>query len=449
MEFRSKEQRWSALFLSLLIVVAGCVTTQDRYEKAQDLTAEGRYVEAARYYVRVLEAEPDWPEARGELEAVGARAVDTLLDEAETLAAEERYEDAVATLDMLDDLRADTEAVGVELTVPEDYADYRASLIRTAADVLIEEGAAAEETGDWANAADAYDRARTYVTSEKRLTLLKEAQARVLLRWSEDELAQNQYRAAYERAAEIADLIGPEHPIRQKAAALQNTAIEEGSRVVAFLPLGRTGDVASALPEFFLRDLNDVLQLEHWTDPPAFIAPVDPIATRRLIRKRSADQTVLPRSVAAKAGRELGADLVLTGEIIRYEQVATSTNEREREARMRVRGATGQGTQWRDTTYVEQTIRMELEAAVEWRLIDVRSGRMVDRGIETEQARDELQRGVFAGDYRRLDLSGSELRLFNPSDLRQDKRAVEEQLMDLLARRLANEVFARILHRID
>lgn len=443
-----RQLRWSVLLLSLALLLAGCVSTQDRYEKAQNLSAEGRYVEAVRYYVRVLEEEPDWTEARDELEAVGQQAVSQLLDEAEALAAEGHYEDAVAALQTLDTLRPATEDVGVTLTVPEDYAEYRAKLIRTAADALIEEGRAAEKAGEWSDAVEAYERAQEYVSVERQ-ALLEEALARVLLHWGEEELAHHHYRSAYERVARIADLVDADHPLQRKAAALRDTAIERGTRVVAFLPLWRTGEAASAMPRFFMRDLNDVLQLDHWTSPPDFIAAVDPIAARRLLRRREVDRTVLSRSTAAKVGRELGADLVLAGEVVRYEQTVTPISEREREARMRVRGPTGQGMQWRDTTYVVQTIRLELEAAGEWRLIDAQSGRTVDRGTIRAQVRDKLQRGIFAGDYRRLDLSGSELSLFNLSDQRQDERAVENQLVDEFATRLADEVFTRILHRID
>ncbi len=443
--------RWRAAGVILLIggLIAGCVTTKDRYERAQDLAAEGRHVEAARAYVRVLEADADWTEAREELKAVGPRAVEDLLDEAEAQAADGRYEDAVATLRTLDDLRAGTDAVGVTLDVPDDYASYRAELIRTAADTLVEEGSAAEDAGDWADAAEAYARARDYVMDAERVARLEEAEARVWMRWSEEELAKNRYRAAYERAANIADLLPSEHPIRQEAAALQAAAIEEGSRVVAFLPLWRTGEAGSAMPNFFMRDLNDVLQLDHWTRAPEFIATVDPIATRRMLREIDAYRAILPRMVAAKVGQELGADLVLASDVIRFERVATPVRERAREARMRVRGATGQGMVWRDTTYVEQSVRLELEAVVEWRLIDASSGRTVDRGTEREQARTEVQRGVFSGDYRQLDLSGQELSLFNPDKVRERERALEEELIDVLAAGLADEVFARILHRID
>lgn len=441
--------RIAVILLLIGGLIAGCVTTKDRYENAQDLAAEGRHVESVRSYVRVLEADSDWTEAREELEAVGPRAVDDLLAEADSQAADGRYEDAVATLRTLDDLRADTEAVGVTLEVPDDYAEYRADLIRMAADALVEEGAAAEDAGDWADAAEAYERARDYVADAERLTRLEEAEARVWLRWSEEELAADRYRTAYERAAEIADLLPPEHPIREEAAALQTTAIDEGSRVVAFLPLWRTGEAGSAMPNFFMRDLNDVLKLDHWTRAPEFIAPVDPIATRRMLREVEAVRAILPRSVAAEVGRELGADLVLAGEVVGFERVVTPISEQTRDTRMRVRGATGQGMVWRDTTYVEQTVRLEVEATVEWRLIDARSRRTVDRGTEREAARGDVQRGVFAGDYRQLDLSGRELSLFNPNDLRDEERAVEDQLIEVLAAGLADEVFARILHRID
>lgn len=439
----------ACVLLSLTLLWAGCVTTTDRYRRAQELTAEGQYVEAARSYVEVLEADADWTEARDELRAVGQRAIDNLQVEAETLEADGRYEQAVDALRTLDDLREEVAAVDVELTVPDDYAAYRADLFRTTADALVEEGTRAEEVGDWPAAADAYERAREYVQSDERATLLREAQAQVLLQWSEDALAQNHYRTAYERADRISGILAETHPLREDVAALQSTAVERGTRAVAFLPLWRTNRAAENMSRYFLRDFNDVLQLDQWAAAPRFIAPVDPIAARRTLRRMGADRTVLPRSVAAKVGQELGADLVLTGALVRYERVADNIRERERETRIRVRGATGQGPQWRDTTYVVQTFDLELEAEVEYRLIEARTGQSVSRGSVWDRASDEMQRGRFPGDYRQLDLSGSEVSLFNESDLRLSEREVEDRLMDRLGETLANEVFSRVLHRID
>ena len=395
-----RHRRGCWLLLSLALLWAGCVTTTDRYRRAQELTGEGKYVEAARSYVQVLEEDSDWTEARDELRAVGQRAVDNLRAEAETLEADGRYEQAVDALRTLDDLREDVAAVDVELTVPDDYAAYRADLLRTTADALVEEGTRAEEVGDWPAAADAYERARGYVQSDERAMLLREAQAEVLLRWSEDAMAQNHYRAAFERADRIRGLLAERHPLREDVAALQSTAVERGTRVVAFLPLWRTNRAAANMSRYFLRDFNDALQLDQWDAAPRFIAPADPLAARRTLRRMGVARSVLSRSMAAEVGQELGADLVLTGEVVRYERVADDIREEERETRIRVRGATGQGTQWRDTTYVVQTFDLELEAEVEYRLIDARTGQTVSRGSVWDQTSDEMQRGRFDGDCR-------------------------------------------------
>lgn len=437
------------LILAIALPAVGCVSTQDRYEKAQELTVEGRYAEAARYYVRVLREEPDWSGARNELQAVGQRAVDRWIDDAEQAASEGRYEPAVAALDAVDALRADTESVGVVLTVPDDYNAFRRETVRAAADMLIEEGRRAEEAEDWPVAVDAYEGARPYVQREERLTMLDRAQARALLRWSEDEMTRGYFRTAYERAEAVVALAGPEHALATDARALQQTAVERGTRFVAFVPLWRVRSATAALPEFFRDELNAVLQYDYWSNPPLFIAPVDPIETRRALRQANLHRTVLSNTDAAEAGRVLGADFVVTGELVAFERVEDDLEETAHPARIRVRGATGQGPSSRDTSYVVQTFDLELEAAVEYRIVDVRTGRVVDRGVERVRHEGRRQRGIFRGDYRRLDLSGSELSLFDPDDQRAAERQIENQLIDRMAAAFAEDVFGDLLRRID
>ena len=58
-----------------------------------------------------------------------------------------------------------------------------------------------------------------------------------------------------------------------------------------------------------------------------------------------------------------------------------------------------------------------------------------------------IERGVFAGDYRDLDLSGSELSLFED----EERLAMEEladELVDTLAERLADRIYERLLRQI-
>jgi hypothetical protein len=434
------------VFLGL---AAGCVSTKDRYETAQELTREGRYAEAAQYYIRVLREEPDWSSVRGELQAVGQRSIEQQWDSAEQAAAAGRYGAAVAALDAIDALRANAESVGVQLTVPDNYSAFRNEMARAAADQLIDEGRQAEEVDDWPAAFDAYEQARQYVQRERRLAMLDTAQARVALQWAKAEMDRENFHAAHERAAIVYELVGIDGQLAREAEALQQAALERGTRITAFLPVSRTRGATAALPEFFLNELNAVLQYDYWSNPPLFIAPTDPIETRRSLRRAGVYPGVLSDAEAAEVGRALGTDFVVAGELTNFERTEEDVEETTRDARLRVRGPTGQGPAWRDTSYVLQTFDLKLEATVEYRIIDARSGRVLARDVERVRHEGDRRRGLFPGDYGDLDLSGSEVSLFNREDQQAAERAIENQLIDRLAEAFAEDAFDRLLRRID
>lgn len=458
-QLAARRPLWTLCIVLVSIAVAGCVSTKDRYERAQELTRDGRYTEAARAYVQVLREDPNWPSARSELQAVGQRGVDRLLDEADAAAASDRYETAVAALNALDALREDAASVDVSLSVPDDYSAFRDEMVRAAADQLIATGRRAEEAGNWRAAIDAYERARQYVRQEARLVMLDTAQARTSLQWAADDMERQHYRAAHERAAYAIDLVGVEHRLARDAAALQQAAIEQGTRLVAFLPIGRTRGATGALPEFFRDELDAVLQYDYWAQPPLFVASTDPITTRRTLRQVGGRRGVLSATDAAEVGRALGADMVVAAELTEFVRAEDDLEETIRDARLRVdheatrrgagRGATERGAVWRDTSYVVQTFDLELEAIIEYRIVNPRTRRVVERGTERVRHGGERRRGVFAGNYRHLDLSGAEISLFDREDQQAAERTIENQLIDRLADELAAEVFGDVLRRID
>lgn len=432
----------------IALVASACVSTQDRYQTAQELAAEGRYLEAARSYVRVLREDPDWPDARDELQAVGQRAIDQQWSKANRDAAASRYEAAVAALDALDALRTNTASVGVTLPVPTEYDAFRRETVRAAADQLIDEGRRAEAAADWPAALDAYEGARSYVQRDARRRMLDRSQARVLLRWSEDEMARGSFRAAYERAETVVALVGPEHALATDARALQQTAVEQGTRVVAFVPLWRVRSATAPWPEFFRDELNAVLQYDYWSTPPLFIASTDPIATRRALRRAERHRTALTATDAAAVGRRLGADFVVAGELTGFERVEDNLDETLRTARLR-RSATGREAASRDTSYVVQSFDLNLAATVDYRVVDVQTERIVERHAITVRHEGPRQRGIFPGDHRRLDLSGSERSLFDRDDQRAAEREIENTLIDQLAAAVATDAFDRVLRHIE
>ena len=93
------------LLLLFLLVVTACTSTEERYEGAEQLAAQGRYEEAAGEYIRVLDSDPDFPGARDGLIETGTAAIDQFLGGARDYAEEGRFEDASRTLDRLDRLR--------------------------------------------------------------------------------------------------------------------------------------------------------------------------------------------------------------------------------------------------------------------------------------------------------------------------------------------------------
>lgn len=437
-------RRLGLLALALALLAAGCVSTAKRYDKALDLEAEGRYAEAADYYVKVLEREPDYEDARARLREVGARAVDQFLDEANALEEAARFDAAMAALEALDALRARAAGVGVPLGVPADYADYRRELQAQAVEELVARAERALAERDFEAALAAYERAGRYdgLPPERRAGL-EDARAGVLLRWSQADLDAGRFRSAFDRAAAVLERFGPDTEAGRRALGLQDEALAAGTVVVAFTPVWRTDGAGRDAGASLLAALNDELEYTHWTAPPRFVAAAEPVEVRRELRRLRLDRATLSTREAVDLGRSLGVDLVLTGEVTLFEVRDTDVRERTRKAKWRARrGAPS------DTSYVERSFRRELRARLEYRLVDPQSRREVERGTVEARADARLTRGLFPGDYRDLDLSSRERDLFDSERLRGEDRDLEDRLAAELARALADRVFADVLRRV-
>ena len=445
-------QRLLLLFLTLPLLAAGCVSTQKRYEKGIGLEAQGRYAEAARYYVKVLEKEPDWSDARERLEAVGGRAIDRFLEEAEAAEEEGRYEAADDALRRLDRLRTDAEAVRVPLPMPSGYAAYRTSVTDAALADVRRRAEEAEREGDWAEALEAYERAeRRYAMPEAQAAALVRRRADVLVRWAEQELERERYRAAFDRAQQALDLAGPESPEAQMARRLQEEAVAAGTRYVAWLPVAVASSVADSGSADLLQDLDGLLPDTYEEQASPFLAQTDPFRLRRALHRAGFDGRPLPPRQAAAIGRELGADLVVSVELVAFEREETVESEWTRPARFHVqgRGPTSGRRLASDTTYTEQRVDVALDAEIAYRIVDVRTRRVVGEGNAEADVEGALRRGRFDGDWRRLDLSDAERDLFREEAWREGLADVEIELADELVRRLADDLYESLLERIE
>ena len=447
--------RWLLTLSLLALSLSGCVSTQERFERARNFENEGRYAEAARAYIAVLEDEPDFPDARDSLSGAAQRAMDDWMEDARSATDADQYERAVDHLDEVHALHEACQSVDVSVPLPEGYTAFRNDTERQAADALIEDAQEATTAKNWEVAFNAYERARRYIDDTGRLQAIDERQAEVLFEWADTEMQRGTYRGAHQRATRIFDLVPASHPLVEEAETLQAEAVERGTRRVAFLPLWRTETAVRSLSDVFLSDLNDVLNARYWSSPPRFIASVDAIEVRRTMRRNGTDRAVLSRREAAETGRSVDADFVVTGEITEFTATETDVDE-ERvrvayvpDSRSRTSSRQGREDAPTDTSYIHRTYDLEVEAVVDYRVVEVQTRRVVDRGTAHAQAEGEMEDGRFSGDWRNLDLSGAERDLFDPILLERRQREIETRLLDRLADEYANAAYDGVLDEIE
>lgn len=440
-------------------MLSGCVSAKEHYERVQDYRSEGRVVAAAFEMVEVLEDDKSWPNGRRELNDLASEASKTLMGEAQTAVNQDRPIKALSSLDRIEDLEVACRSLDVSIGRPSGYDDLRATAIQDAYDLRMREGETAAAEERWAAAEDAYEDARKYAPSDNALRTIDRRQADVRLLWAEEAMNRGQFRQAFDRADSALNLVPENTAIAQDVRALQDAAVAEGTRLTAFFPLWQTNEAAESLPQGFLREVNDVLNLNYWTEPPLFIAAVPPVPTRRLLRDMDLHRSVLSRLQASRAGRRLDADRVLVGDIVSFreeiddreeETIRTGWNPPETtNGRSATRGRPSADAEPADTTYVIERYDRELHATVEIRVLDPFAKRTLAQHTIDVKLDGSMERGVFEGNWQNLDLSGAETSLFRPKDVRERERELEIAFADAAANAIARESFDRILGTIE
>lgn len=433
--------RFPALLVLAAALLAGCVSTEEQFNKAQSLRSNGQYEDAAYLLVRVLDRDDTYPGARRELSAVGQRAMDSLMTVARAADAAGAPIRAVDRLDAVRALSSACADVDVQVEMPDGYAAFRQEAQQHAFDTLIANARDAAAADDWAAADELYVRASGYVQSSEHRQIIDEGRADVSLRWSNALMTDGAFRAAFERASFVSNRVPPDHPLAQNAAEVQRDAVQRGTQRVACGPLDQTRRVERQLSSAFLTDLNDLLRYEYWAAPPLFVETVDPSLTWRALRRLDLRSDGLNRRNATRFGREVDADYVVFGTLTQLapsqENVTSETHTAP------LRDAEG------DTTYTVRRYDLLLTATAEMTIVDARSGAIVHEAALNVDATQPVQRAVYDGNWRTLALSRSEQRLFSRQAYERVRADVEAQLQEAVAQSVAAGTYGAILDRIE
>jgi tetratricopeptide (TPR) repeat protein len=422
------------------LVFAGCGSAGKSLERGIEAENEGQYAEAARHYISALRRDRNLEAARERLVDTGNRAVSQYLRDAERDGDAGRHIEAGDAYVAIDRLVADAADVGIDLDLPSGYESDRETAMEAALAQMMDLAIDAENAGRFDAALEEYDRIEDrFEPDARQAEVIRRSRYRVLIKWGEAELAEGRFRSALDKAEHALDVIGgPEADGADAALRLQVEAIDLGTLYVAIVPLWKTDDVGEDLPVAILDDLNDLLQLDYWSAPPPFIALADPALVRRTARRLDYNRSVLSRRDAADLARELSADIIVFGEVDEFSTYESDIKEKVRSVK------TKDGV---DTTFVEVSGRIRYELELSYRIVSDR-GDLIDDGEVEDRESGKFKRGEYDGDYRDLDLSRSQRKLFDIERYIDVERDVEEDLLTRIAKRYSKHVFDRLTREV-
>lgn len=422
----------------LLTALVGCVSAEKRYKQGQKLEGQGRLEEAAGRYIAALAKDPAIEDARERLAEVGTLLIDGYLAQARAHGSDGLYENAVSAVSRIDGLRDRAGQVGVPLSVPDDYEGFRRDMIEAAAASLSRQGEELESAGKWAEASRTYDRLRAFPLDPDLMLRVDEARARVFLRWAEDDMARGSFRSAYGRAQSAMEVFGPDSGSGGEAQAIQQAALNAGTKTVAVLPFWTGRGAGEEAPRGMENDLYDALHYEHLEAPVLFFGPIDRGSIHRemsRLRTRSGD---IPNETAARAGLALGADFVVVGWLGSFRQEEGVPEETARKAPLRRDRSSS-------VTYTEKRYTVKVTGEVVVRMIDPVTRRVVDEGTVMSSASAQFRRAFYDGDYLTLDLTREDRALFDKEGWLRAEEDLQAALVGRLAERIAARIFERVL----
>ncbi|HEX6041972.1 hypothetical protein [Longimicrobium sp.] len=421
-----------------LALAAGCMSANKRLEQGLTLEARGRPAEAARRYIDALRRDPSLAEARTRLQETGGRAVEQSLLEARASSDAGAFATAAEYLLQLDDLRRDAAAVGTELPVPADYAQYRRGVLDGAIDAAVQASASLSGSGRYGDALGRLDNINRWQPSQEQRRAANEVRLETYAQWMGSEGAAGRHRSAYNVGERAVQALGRQFPGMERILEAQQAALDEGTVRVAVLPIQAARRAEEQLPASFLRDAEDELEGGAWARPPAFVEVIDPVDVRREARRYGRGD-LTRTSEAVRLGRAVGADLVVTVEI---DSIGfTEHDAREERRAVRTRGGA-------DTAFAVRSGRRQAWAQARYTIIDTNGSRTVLREDLVPEATRDFREGVFPGDWRQLLLNDDDRRLFNSAERDDFRSDLMTNLRRDMTEDLSRMVFDRVLREV-
>lgn len=389
---------WAALYMG------ACTGSKSFSKKGEKLDAAGMYAEAADMYLQAAQRNAKNVDAKIGLKKTGQMLLNDKLslffkqvamggDRAQAVAT---YLDAKAYADRV--ARA-----GVVIEVPD---HYKADFDKVKAEHLIDlynQGQVLFEKEDFAAAEKIFARIAKLEPGYKDASSLQDvAYLEPLYRTGRGELETGNYRKAYAAFTKVMD----KNSAYKDAQALRQEALSKGQFNVAVLPFTSSDKqigLASKVQAHAMTALIDV------KDP--FLKVVDRENLERILEEQRLSLSgVVDEQTAVRAGNLMGAQAVLMGDVVSYQeipgQVRRSTKEGYESYRVeQLNKETGEKyyvTRYKPVSYSEYYQENKVLLTLNYRLVSLETGEVLLSKVAEKQAQDQAYYASYDGNKEAL-----------------------------------------------
>lgn len=386
-----------ALFIAAFL--GACSGSKSFSKKGEKLEAAGMYAEAADMFLQAAQRSPKNVEAKIGLKKTGQMLLnDKLSTFFKQVAMGGERGAAVATYL---DAKAYVERVGYTGVVLEIPDHYKADFEKVKGEHLIDlynEGQALFEREEFAAAEKVFARIAKLEPNYKDANSLQSvAYLEPLYRTGKNELESGNYRKAYAAFTKVMD----KNSAYKDTNALRQESLAKGQFNVAVLPFtaaDKKGSIASKVQAHAMTALIDL------KDP--FLKVVDRENLERILEEQRLSLSgVVDEQTAVRVGNLMGAQAVLMGDVVGYQeipgQLRRSTKEGYESYRVQqVNKETGEKyyvTKYKPVSYTEYYQENKVVLTLNYRLVSLETGEVLLSKVAEKQAADHAYYAAYDG----------------------------------------------------
>ncbi|MCB9169188.1 MAG: hypothetical protein H6594_02430 [Flavobacteriales bacterium] len=388
--------------MSGLLLLAACNGSRSLAKKAGKLDEAGLYAEAADMYLQSLQRDQRNVDAKIGLKKAGQQVLDDKLGEFFKVngAGDDKGRAVDAYLEAKD-YTTRASRLGVQLEIPDHYKN---DFEQVKGEYLVElytQGQEQMAQQQYQEAERTFKRIARIEPGYKDASSLQSiAYLEPLYRSGRAALDAGQYRKAYDDLGKVlAKDLG-----YKDASALQQEALHKGQYSIAVLPFdnGRLRMKRGGLAETL--QAHAIAALTAGKDP--FLRVVDRDNMQRILdEQRLGLSGVVDQQTAVQVGNLIGAQAVLMGEVLQYQEVPgdlrTSTRKGYEAYQVKQKNAETGGydlvTRYRPVTYTEYYKEDRVDLSVNYKLVSLETGEVLFAKVVDDQQTAQVHYADYTG----------------------------------------------------